>query len=71
MQFKILGFDVDKGAITQLWAGLSPEITLAHSGAFLVPWARITSYARRELQDVEKVRDIMELIQKQVTDALQ
>lgn len=28
------------GALTQLWAGTSPEITRKDSGAYMIPWAR-------------------------------
>ncbi len=28
------------GAYTELFAGLSPEVTMAHNGQYLIPWGR-------------------------------
>ncbi|KAI9656125.1 MAG: hypothetical protein M1831_004696 [Alyxoria varia] len=29
-----------QGAYTELWAGLSPEVTMERSGAYIIPWGR-------------------------------
>lgn len=67
---KLLSSPTPKGAITQLYAGTSPEITLAQSGAYFVPWARIDTTARAELKDEEIKGKVIGLIKKQVAAKL-
>lgn len=41
------------GAYTQLFAALSPEVTLAHNGAFIIPWGRfgvLPGHMKKEMQ---------------------
>lgn len=65
-----LAYPTAKGAITQLYAGTSPEITLAKSGSFFVPWARIDETERKELHDEVIKEKVIELIKKQVAAVL-
>jgi NAD(P)-dependent dehydrogenase (short-subunit alcohol dehydrogenase family) len=39
------------GAYTELFAGLSPEVTLEHNGAWIVPWGRLGFPLRNGLQE--------------------
>ncbi|KAF1989172.1 short-chain dehydrogenase [Aulographum hederae CBS 113979] len=42
-------YDSKFGAYTELWAGLSPMLDMAHSGAYLLPWGRVNSEPRMDL----------------------
>ncbi|KAF7547338.1 hypothetical protein G7Z17_g7799 [Cylindrodendrum hubeiense] len=42
------------GAYTELYAGLSPEITLEHNGAYVIPWGRIRPDSECPREDVIK-----------------
>ncbi|KAI5460869.1 hypothetical protein BGZ63DRAFT_455021 [Mariannaea sp. PMI_226] len=42
------------GAYTQLYAGLSAEITSEHSGAYIIPWGRIRPDSASPRQDIIK-----------------
>lgn len=57
---------VSLGAITQLYAGTSPEVTLTQSGAYFVPWARVDESPRKECHDEEVKKGVMGLIREQV-----
>jgi NAD(P)-dependent dehydrogenase (short-subunit alcohol dehydrogenase family) len=37
------------GAYTELWAGLSPELTMAQNGCYVIPWGRIHPAPRKDL----------------------
>ncbi|KAL8830530.1 MAG: hypothetical protein Q9191_001377 [Dirinaria sp. TL-2023a] len=37
------------GAYTALWAGLSPEVTAAHNGDYVIPWGRWHTAPRNDL----------------------
>lgn len=37
------------GAYTMLYAGFSPDITMAHNGAYIWPWGRIRPNAREDI----------------------
>lgn len=37
------------GAYTELWAGLSPELTMAQSGCYVIPWGRVHPCPRKDL----------------------
>ena len=41
-------------AYTELYAGLSPEITFKHNGAYIIPWGRIRSDADCPRKDIIK-----------------
>lgn len=38
------------GAYAELWAGLSEDLTMEQSGAYIVPWGRVHARTRRDLQ---------------------
>jgi NAD(P)-dependent dehydrogenase (short-subunit alcohol dehydrogenase family) len=42
------------GAYTQLWTGLSPEVTLEESGGYVIPWGRMHFALRQDLLDALK-----------------
>ncbi|RYP83763.1 hypothetical protein DL769_001295 [Monosporascus sp. CRB-8-3] len=44
-----------KGAYTELFAGLSPEVTLEKSGEWVVPWGRFMR-SRKDLQEATKTK---------------
>lgn len=41
------------GAYTELFAGLSPELTMAQAGAYIIPWGRIV-VPKKEIADAIK-----------------
>jgi retinol dehydrogenase-12 len=54
------------GALTQLWAGTSPE-TVDHNGKFLIPWARVgTPLAKTN--DEKLAEEVWEWCEEQVKD---
>ncbi|KAI0743734.1 NAD(P)-binding protein [Daedaleopsis nitida] len=55
------------GALTQLWAGTTPE-GLTHGGEFLVPWARL-GRARDETRDGQLGKRLWGWMEEQVRDA--
>lgn len=34
-------YDPKYGGYTELWAGLSPDLTTEHNGRYIAPWGRI------------------------------
>ena len=42
------------GAYTELWAGLSPELTMESNGAYVIPWGRVHPSPRKDLLDALK-----------------
>jgi hypothetical protein len=42
------------GAYTELWAGLSPELTIEMNGAYVIPWGRLHPSPRKDLLDALK-----------------
>lgn len=46
-----------QGAYTELWAGLSPELTIAMNGAYVIPWGRVHPSPRKDLLDALKSRE--------------
>lgn len=48
------------GAYTELFAGLSPEVTLENSGAYIIPWGRIRANEATPRQDLIKAGDSIE-----------
>lgn len=69
-QHTFLAYPTAKGALTQLYAGTSPEVTLAQSGAFFVPWARIDYPDREDLRDEVIKSKVIALIKEQVASKL-
>lgn len=63
---KLFLHPVALGAITQLYAGISEEVTMADSGGYFVPWARKDKAAREETRDPEFCAKVMELMEAQV-----
>ncbi|TVY84724.1 putative oxidoreductase [Lachnellula suecica] len=46
-----------KGAYTELWAGLSPDINLESTGCYIIPWGRVHPAPRAELVRALKSSD--------------
>lgn len=44
------------GAYTELYAGLSPEISMAQSGGWVIPWGRLASI-RKDLAEAAKTKE--------------
>lgn len=44
------------GAYTELWAGLSPEVTFEMNGGYVVPWGRPHPSPRKDLLDALKTK---------------
>lgn len=44
-------YDAKMGAYTELWAGLSEELTMERSGGAVVPWGRMHPAPRKDLVD--------------------
>ncbi len=47
---KILLYPAIFGAYTELFAGLSPTLTLKDQGAYIVPWGRREAKIRKDLE---------------------
>ncbi|KAI0199682.1 NAD(P)-binding protein [Astrocystis sublimbata] len=47
----------ETAAITQLYAGLSPDISLTENGSYIVPWGRLSTQLRSDLVEATKPRD--------------
>jgi hypothetical protein len=43
-----------RAALTQLYAGLSGEITLERNGCYVVPWGRVAPSVRKDLEEAVK-----------------
>ncbi|RAH44787.1 NAD(P)-binding protein [Aspergillus brunneoviolaceus CBS 621.78] len=48
------------GAYTELFAGLSPEVTLENSGAYIIPWGRVRPDSATGRQDLIKAGALTE-----------
>ncbi|CAG8908446.1 unnamed protein product [Penicillium egyptiacum] len=57
---KVLLSDAVYGAYTELFAGLSPEVTLENSGSYIIPWGRIRSNSSAPRHDIIKAGDSKE-----------
>jgi retinol dehydrogenase 12 len=44
------------GAYTELFAGLSPEVTMEQAGAYIIPWGRIV-FPKKEITDAMKSKE--------------
>ncbi|PQE23618.1 short-chain dehydrogenase protein [Rutstroemia sp. NJR-2017a BVV2] len=42
-------YEARMGALTELWAGLSSDLTMDHNGAYVVPWGRLHPSPREDL----------------------
>ena len=42
------------GAYTELWAGLSPEVTEEQNGKYIIPWGRLHPSPRNDLLEALK-----------------
>lgn len=49
-----LMYGAERAALTQLYAGLSGEITLERNGCYVVPWGRVAGSVRRDLVDAAR-----------------
>lgn len=47
-------YSAKQGAYTELWAGLSPELTMAMNGVYVIPWGRVHPSPRKDLLDALK-----------------
>ena len=47
-------YEAKFGAYTELWAGLSPELTMEENGSYVLPWGRVHPSPRRDLLDALK-----------------
>ncbi|KAK9384414.1 Glucose/ribitol dehydrogenase [Lipomyces mesembrius] len=54
---RVMLHDAIFGAYTELYAGLSPDITLENSGSYIIPWGRIRPNAAVPRQDLIKAGD--------------
>ena len=59
-------FPAPMGAITQLWAGTSPE-GAGMNGKYLIPWARYGD-VRREAKDPSLGEKLWDWLEEQVKD---
>lgn len=68
--------DARKGAYTELWAGLAPDLTMDNSGGYIIPWGRVHSAPREDLlsalKSVEdggtgRARDFWEWCEKKIS----
>ncbi|CRL23724.1 Short-chain dehydrogenase/reductase SDR [Penicillium camemberti] len=57
---KVLLSDAIYGAYTELYAGLSPDVTLEKSGSYIIPWGRIRPNEATPRQDIIKAGDTKE-----------
>ncbi|KAJ5942468.1 hypothetical protein N7516_002636 [Penicillium verrucosum] len=57
---KILLSEAIYGAYTELYAGLSPDVTLEKSGSYIIPWGRIRPNEATPRQDLIKAGDTKE-----------
>lgn len=56
------------GAITQLYAGTSPNVTMKESGGYFIPWARIDKQATKEADDSVFCGKVIDLIERQIKE---
>ncbi|KAK7204531.1 hypothetical protein BZA70DRAFT_281069 [Myxozyma melibiosi] len=50
----VFSFDPRLGALTEIFAGFSPQITTEHNGAYFVPWGRFGSPRGTIVEGIEK-----------------
>ena len=49
--------DAKLGAYTELWAGLSPDVTAANNGGYVIPWGRWHTAPRTDLLSALKSKE--------------
>jgi hypothetical protein len=54
------------GALTQLYAGTSPDLTMADSGRYFIPWAR-PGVPRKGMQDVDLAMKLWDFLDKETS----
>lgn len=52
-----LFYPAKMGAYTNLWAGLSPEISVEDGGRYIIPWGRWQRYPRKDILDGLKSKE--------------
>lgn len=57
---RVILSDAIYGAYTELYAGLSPDVTLEKSGSYIIPWGRIRPNEATPRQDLIKAGDTKE-----------
>lgn len=57
MIFSPLLHSAKMGAYTELWAGLSPELTMDSNGSYVIPWGRAHPSPRKDILDALKTKD--------------
>lgn len=55
------------GAITQLYAGTSKDVTMEHTGGYFIPWARVDKQATAEANDPVFCAKVMDLVKEQAS----
>ena len=44
-------------AYTELWAGLSPELTMENNGCYAIPWGRLHPSPRQDILDATRSKE--------------
>lgn len=57
---RVMLSDAIFGAYTELYAGLSPDVTLENNGSYIIPWGRVRANAATPRQDLIKAGDTKE-----------
>lgn len=51
-------YNPNLAALTELYAGLSPDINLENNGCYVIPWGRIHTTVAPHLRDAMRVKDV-------------
>ena len=62
----LLLYPTPMGAITQLYAGTSPNLTKADSGKYFIPWAR-EAEPKKGMQDLALAEKLWDYLEKETT----
>lgn len=46
--------DAKYGAYTELWAGITPELSMGDNGSYIIPWGRLHPFPRQDIFDGTK-----------------
>jgi hypothetical protein len=49
----LISYDPVYGAYTELFAGLSPDLTMEDNGAWIIPWGRVGKYRADYLESAQ------------------
>lgn len=60
-------YEARYGALTELYAGLSTDIKIEQTGAWIQPWGRITK-GRSDLEDAQLAQKYWDWCEQQVKD---